>query len=69
MFTQAIVRVPGRNFDQGLSTGQLGVPRFEQVLQQHAATAMRCGDADSTSRPWSRISSMLTRRSSRTQLC
>ncbi len=36
MFTQAIVRVPGRNFDQGLSTGQLGVPRFEQVLLQHA---------------------------------
>jgi dimethylargininase len=36
VFTQAIVRVPGRNFDQGLSTGQLGVPRFEQVLLQHA---------------------------------
>ena len=36
MFTQAIVRVPGNNFAQGLSTGQLGVPRFEQVLQQHA---------------------------------
>jgi dimethylargininase len=36
MFTEAIVRVPGRNFDQGLTTVQLGVPRFELVLTQHA---------------------------------
>jgi dimethylargininase len=36
VFTQAIVRIPGNNFAQGLSPGQLGVPRFEQVLQQHA---------------------------------
>ncbi len=46
MFTEAIVRVPGRNFDQGLTTVQLGVPRFELVLTQHAeyCAALRgCG--------------------------
>jgi dimethylargininase len=36
MFTKAIVRIPGSNFAQGLTTVQLGVPRFEQVLAQHA---------------------------------
>jgi dimethylargininase len=36
MFTEAIVRVPGRNFAEGLTTVQLGVPRFELVLRQHA---------------------------------
>ena len=35
MFAQAIVRIPGRNFAEGLSTGQLGVPWYEQVLLQH----------------------------------
>jgi dimethylargininase len=46
MFTEAIVRVPGRNFDQGLTTVQLGVPRFELVLAQHAeycAALRSCG--------------------------
>jgi dimethylargininase len=46
MFTEAIVRIPGRNFDQGLTTVQLGVPRFELVLTQHAeyCAALRgCG--------------------------
>jgi dimethylargininase len=46
MFTEAIVRIPGRNFDQGLTTIQLGVPRFELVLAQHAeyCAALRgCG--------------------------
>jgi dimethylargininase len=36
MFTEAIVRIPGRNFAQGLTTVQLGVPQFELVLAQHA---------------------------------
>jgi dimethylargininase len=36
MFSRAIVRIPGRNFAEGLTTVQLGVPRFEQVLAQHA---------------------------------
>jgi dimethylargininase len=46
MFTEAIVRIPGRNFAQGLTAVQLGVPRFEQVLAQHAeyCAALRgCG--------------------------
>lgn len=54
MFTQAIVRVPGSNFAQGLSTGQLGVPRFEQVLLQHAryCEALReCGLSITTLEP------------------
>ena len=46
MFTEAIVRVPGRNFAEGLTTVQLGVPRFELLLRQHAeyCAALRvCG--------------------------
>jgi dimethylargininase len=36
MFTHAIVRLPGTNFAQGLTTVALGTPLFEKVLQQHA---------------------------------
>jgi dimethylargininase len=36
MFTEAIVRIPGSNFAQGLTTVQMGVPDFELVLAQHA---------------------------------
>jgi dimethylargininase len=46
MFTEAIVCIPGRNFEQGLTTVQLGVPRFELVLAQHAdycAALRECG--------------------------
>jgi dimethylargininase len=46
MFTEAIVRIPGRNFAEGLTTVQLGVPRFERVLAQHAeycAALLGCG--------------------------
>jgi dimethylargininase len=46
MFTETIVRIPGTNFDQGLTTVQLGVPRFELVLTQHAdycAALRNCG--------------------------
>ena len=35
MFTRAIVRIPGSNFDAGLTTVALGRPRFDQVLEQH----------------------------------
>ena len=54
MFTQAIVRIPGNNFAQGLSPGHLGIPRFEQVLQQHAryCEALReCGLSITTLEP------------------
>jgi dimethylargininase len=36
VFKHAIVRIPGNNFAQGLTTVQLGVPHYDQVLQQHA---------------------------------
>jgi dimethylargininase len=36
VFQRAIVRIPGNNFAEGLTTVQLGAPRYDQVLQQHA---------------------------------
>jgi dimethylargininase len=36
LFTRAIVRIPGINFADGLTTVSLGVPHFEEVLAQHA---------------------------------
>jgi dimethylargininase len=36
VFKNAIVRLPGGNFDQGLTTVSLGVPSFNGVLRQHA---------------------------------
>lgn len=36
MFSNAIVRRPGSNFADGLTTVSLGVPDFPRVLQQHA---------------------------------
>lgn len=36
MFTRAIVRIPGNNFADGLTTVDLGVPDFDKVLEQHA---------------------------------
>jgi dimethylargininase len=36
VFQHAIVRLPGINFAQGLTTVHLGVPLYEKVLQQHA---------------------------------
>lgn len=35
MFTNAIVRTPATNFDEGLTTVSLGAPSFERVLGQH----------------------------------
>jgi len=36
VFKHAIVRLPGTNFAQGLTTVRLGVPLYDKVLQQHA---------------------------------
>jgi len=35
-FTGAIVRTPGRNFHDGLSTARMGAPIYELVREQHA---------------------------------
>jgi dimethylargininase len=46
LFSNAIVRVPGRNFAQGLTTVDLGVPSYDLVLAQHARyceSLMECG--------------------------
>ena len=34
-FSQAIVRIPGHNFAQGLTTQELGMPDHAMVLRQH----------------------------------
>ena len=36
MLTRAIVRLPGSNFADGLTTVDLGTPHFDEVLHQHA---------------------------------
>ena len=36
MFRHAIVRLPGINFAQGLTTVELGAPSYDKVLHQHA---------------------------------
>ena len=36
MFKNAIVRIPGSNFADGLTAANLGVPRYDGVLAQHA---------------------------------
>jgi dimethylargininase len=35
LFTKAIVRIPGSNFDAGLTTADFGAPRLDLVLEQH----------------------------------
>jgi len=37
MYTQAIVRRPGRNFAEGITTSTLGKPDFEKAIEQHSA--------------------------------
>jgi dimethylargininase len=37
MFTHAIVRKPGRDFDQGLTTANLGAPLYSEMVSQHQA--------------------------------
>jgi dimethylargininase len=36
MFRNAIVRIPGSNFAEGLTTADFGVPRHDKALQQHS---------------------------------
>jgi dimethylargininase len=51
LFTKAIVRIPGSNFAEGLTTVDLGVPHLEAVLKQHAAycqALQQCGLALTT---------------------
>jgi len=36
LFKNAIVRIPGSNFAEGLTTVSLGVPRYDSVVQQHS---------------------------------
>ena len=46
MFKQAIVRIPGSNFVEGLTSVYLGVPKFEAVLQQweaYCTALLECG--------------------------
>lgn len=46
MFRNAIVRPPGKNFADGLTTASLGVPVYERALEQHAGYCdmlARCG--------------------------
>jgi dimethylargininase len=46
MFTRAIVRMPGPNFAEGLTTAALGQPDYQLALQQHeayCAALERCG--------------------------
>jgi dimethylargininase len=46
LFTKAIVRKPGKNFANGITTSNLGKPSFEIALQQHNAycnALINCG--------------------------
>ena len=36
MFRNAIVRIPGSNFAEGLTTVNLGVPGYDSVMEQHS---------------------------------
>jgi dimethylargininase len=51
VFKHAIVRTPAMNFAQGLTRVDLGIPRFDQVLAQHARyceALVACGLAITT---------------------
>jgi dimethylargininase len=37
MFTHAIVREPGKNFAQGITTAKLGEPDYDKMVHQHQA--------------------------------
>jgi dimethylargininase len=54
LFTRAIVRIPGNNFADGLTTVSLGTPNFDMVLAQHTqyCDALRqCGLELTTLKP------------------
>lgn len=45
-FKNAIVRTPGKNFPQGLTSANLGQPDYQKALEQHSAychTLQQCG--------------------------
>ena len=48
MFTNAIVREPGKNFADGLTSVDLGVPEFEKVMEQWRAYCMALQDCGLT---------------------
>jgi len=51
LFKNAIVRTPGSNFAEGLTTVDLGVPQLNKVLEQHSlycAALQECGLAITT---------------------
>ena len=35
MFTRAIVKTPGRNFQEGITTSGLGLPNYQKAIHQH----------------------------------
>lgn len=46
MYAKAIVRIPGENFDQGISSSGLGSPDYKKVVEQHSAyceALRKCG--------------------------
>jgi len=46
MYAKAIVRAPGRNFDQGITTSGLGPPDYRRALRQHSSyceALRKCG--------------------------
>ncbi|MBW2434148.1 MAG: amidinotransferase, partial [Deltaproteobacteria bacterium] len=38
-FRYAITRIPAESFDRGITTANLGAPRYERALRQHRAYA------------------------------
>jgi dimethylargininase len=51
LFSKAVVRTPGSNFDAGLTTVSLGRPRYDLVLEQHqkyCEALVECGLALTT---------------------
>ena len=46
MFTKAIVRIPGKNFNQGITSSGLGSPDYKKALEQHSSyceALIKCG--------------------------
>jgi dimethylargininase len=37
MYSKAIVRRPGKNFAEGITTSNLGKPDFKKAIEQHSA--------------------------------
>lgn len=55
MFTRALVRTPGRSLVEGLTTANLGEPKYDKALDQHAAyieALQACGLDVTVLPPW-----------------